>query len=200
MPTSGLIALSGLRDQGGLRPGQRVLINGAGGGVGTSAVHAKAFGAHVTAVDVTTKLDLLGSLGADRVVDGTRVDFTREGERYELILDVPGNHSFSDCRRALAADGRYVLIGHDSFGGASAWLGSLPRFFGLMALTPFRRQLPPVDFSAPDKQTGKAVLAELIESGGLTPPVDRTFALSQAAAAIRYLASGQAQGKVVIAV
>jgi NADPH:quinone reductase-like Zn-dependent oxidoreductase len=161
---------------------------------------AKAFGAHVTAVDVTTKLEMLGSIGADRVVDGTRVDFTRAGERYDVILDVPGNRPFAHCRRALAPDGRYVLIGHDGFGDASAWLGSLPRFIALMARTPLTRELPALDFSTPDKQAGMALLTELIEAGKLTPVVDRTFALDEVADAIRYLQRGGTRGKVVIAV
>jgi NADPH:quinone reductase-like Zn-dependent oxidoreductase len=198
VPTSGLIALSGVRDQGHVQAGDKVLVNGAGGGVGALAVQiARALGAHVTAVDLPAKLD---AIDADRVVDGSRVDFTREGERYDLILDVPGNHSFGDCRRALAPDGRYVLIGHDGFGDASAWFGSLPRFVALMVRTPFVRQLPALDFSAPDKREGMSVLGELIEACKLTPLVDRTFALSEAADAIRYLASGQARGKVVIAI
>jgi NADPH:quinone reductase-like Zn-dependent oxidoreductase len=95
----------------------------------------------VTGVDHTTKLDLVCSLGADHVIDYTREDFTRRGERYDMIFDVPGNHPYADIRRALAPDGTYVLIGHDLFGGAGRrWLGSLPRFLGLMAISPFSKQ------------------------------------------------------------
>jgi NADPH:quinone reductase-like Zn-dependent oxidoreductase len=201
VPTSGLLALSGLRDQGRIRTGDRVLVNGAAGGVGTFAVQlAKAFGAHVTAVDVTAKLDLLAAIGADRVLDGTRHDFTRAAERYDVVLDVPGHHPFSAVRQALTADGRYVLIGHDGYGAAGAWLGSVPRFVALMARTPFARQLPPLDFKPPDKRGGMALLAGLIETGELTPVIDRTFPLAEVPAAIRHLEAGGARGKVVISV
>jgi NADPH:quinone reductase-like Zn-dependent oxidoreductase len=202
VPTSGLIALRGLRDEGGLTAGQRVLVNGAGGGVGGLAVQiAKAFGAEVTGVDGPGKLETVRSLGADRVLDYTREDFTRAGERYDLILDVPGNHSLSECLRALAPDGRYVLIGHDGFGDAAGrWLGSLPRFIGLMARSPFVRQLPRVRFSMPSKRESMAVLAELVEAGRLVPAIDRTYPLSEVREAIRHLESGTAGGKIVIAV
>jgi NADPH:quinone reductase-like Zn-dependent oxidoreductase len=134
IPSSGLIALRGLRDEGRLRSGAHVLVDGAGGGVGTLAVQiANAGGAHVTGVDRAAKLETVGSIGADRVIDAEREDFTRGVERYDLILDVPGNHPWSDCRRALTPQGTYVLIGHDGFGAtAGRWLGSLPRFAGLM--------------------------------------------------------------------
>ena len=202
VPTAGFIALTNLRGQARIQPGQKVLVNGAGGGVGMLAVQlAKANGAHVTGVDGPEKLELVRSLGADRVLDHTREDFTRAGDRYDLIFDVPGNHSFADCRRALTTGGKYVLIGHDHFGaGGRRWLGSLPRFLGLLARTPFSRQLPSLDFSTPSKQDTMSVLAELIEAGRLTPVVDRTFALSEVPEAIRYLESGRARGRVVIAV
>jgi len=151
VPTSGLIALWNLRDGGLVQTGQKVLINGAGGGVGTLAVQlAKAFGAEVTGVDSTRKLDMVRSIGADHVIDYTQEDFTKSGERYDLIFDIPGNHSFSDCRRALTSKGTYVLIGHDHFGGAGGrWLGSLPRFFKLVVMSPFVSQLPNLNFSMP---------------------------------------------------
>lgn len=118
VPTAGLIVLQNLRGVR-LRPGAKVLVNGAAGGVGGCAVQlAKAYGAHVTGVDETGKLDLVRSLGADQVVDYTREDFTRGAERYDLIFDIPGNRSFAECRRVLALDGSYVLIGHDRFGDA----------------------------------------------------------------------------------
>jgi NADPH:quinone reductase-like Zn-dependent oxidoreductase len=201
VPTSALIALHNLRGRSEVRPGQRVLINGAGGGVGIFALQiAKARGADVTAVDAGAKLDTLRSVGADRVIDHTQQDFTQAGDRYDLIVDIPGNRPFSACRRVLAPDGTYVLIGHDGYGTtAGRWLGSLGTFARLLIRTPFVRQLPKPEFSTPSKRESMAVLAQLIEEGRLTPVVDRTFPLAEAAAAIRYLESGQAQGKVVIA-
>ena len=201
VPTSGLIALRNLPRER-VRPGRSVLVNGAGGGVGAFAVQlAKAYGAKVTGVDHSTKLDLVRSLGADHVIDYTREDFTRSGERYDLIFDVPGNHSFSDCRRALVPEGTYVLIGHDHFGDVGGrWLGSLPHFFELMALSLFRRQLPKLSMTTPSKEDSMAVLRDLLESGKLTPVVDRTYPLDQVAEAIRYLTEGTANGRIVITV
>jgi NADPH:quinone reductase-like Zn-dependent oxidoreductase len=201
--TSGLIAIAGVRHQGKLQAGQRVLVNGAGGGVGVMAVQlAKALGAaSVTAVDSARKLEMLRSIGADQVVDYAREDFTQRGERHDLIVDVPGNRPFSECRRALAPDGTYVLIGHDQFGATGrAWFGSIPRFLGLVVRTPFSKQLPKVDFSMPDKLESMALLHELVEATKLTPVVDRTFPLSEVAAAIRYMESGAVCGKVVLTV
>jgi NADPH:quinone reductase-like Zn-dependent oxidoreductase len=202
VPTSASIALQGLRDQGRVQPGHRVLINGAGGGVGSIAVQlAKAFGANVTGVDSTGKLGMVRSLGADQVIDYTQEDFTRRGARYDLILDVPGNHSLSECRRALAPKGTYVLIGHNHFGASGGrWLGSLPRFFKLIVLSPFVSQLPTVNFSMANKKDSMTVLRELIEGGKVTPVIDRTFPLSEVPEAIRHLEDGHARGKVVIIV
>ena len=198
LPSSGLIVLLNLRDHD-FRPGQRVLVNGAAGGVGSIAVQlAKAHGAHVTAVDGTAKLDMLRRIGADEVIDYTREDFTAQAQRYDLIVDVAGNHPFSRCRRALTPEGTYVLIGHDHFG--ESWFGSLPRFLMLIARTPFSKQLPRLDFSTPSKRESLAALAELVEAHKLTPVVDRTFPLSQVPEAIRYLESGEACGKIVIRV
>ena len=199
--TSGPIAVQGIRDEGRVQPGQRVLINGAGGGVGTTAVQlAKAFGADVTAVDAPEKLEMLRSIGADRVLDYTQQDFTRSGERYDLVLDIAGNHPWSDLRRALTPDGTYVLIGHDQYGGSGhRWFGSLGRFFRLMVISPFVSQLHPFR-GAKDPGDRLVVLKELIEAGKVTPVIDRTFPLSEVPEAIRYLESGQAQGKVVITV
>jgi NADPH:quinone reductase-like Zn-dependent oxidoreductase len=130
VPTSGFIALQNLRDARQVGPGRKVLINGAGGGVGALALQfAKAHGAHVTAVDSTGKLSMLRSLGADEVIDYTREDFTRRGVRYDLIFDVPGNRPFSAFRRALKPDGRYVPIGHESFGASGKRVfGTCPTF------------------------------------------------------------------------
>ena len=202
VPTSGLIALQGLRHQVQVQPGQKVLINGAGGGVGTIAVQlAKAYGAEVTGVDSTGKLDMVRSLGAEQVIDYSQEDFTQGGERYDLIVDVPGNHSFSECRRALSPKGTYVLIGHDHFGKLGhRFLGSLPRVSKLIVMSPFVSQLPELSFSMPTKKESMAVLKELLEAGKLTPVIDRTYPLSEAPEAIRYLEEGHTQGKVLIIV
>ena len=200
VPTSGLITLQNLPNGGLLHPGQKVLVNGAGGGVGAFAVQiAKAYGANVTGVDSTKKLDMVRSLGVDHVIDYTQENFTQSGERYDLIFDIPGNYPFSDCRRVLTPNGKYVLIGHDRFGqGAGRWFGSMPRVLKLVALSPFVSQLPTSNFSMPDKKNQMAVLKEFIEAGELTPIIDRTYPLSEAPEAIRYLQDGYAQGKVVI--
>ncbi|MEX0763359.1 MAG: NAD(P)-dependent alcohol dehydrogenase [Dehalococcoidia bacterium] len=202
VPTSAIIALNGLRGQGQVQPGQKVLVNGAGGGVGAFAVQlARAFGAEVTGVDSTSKLDMVRSLGADHVIDYTREDFTVGSERYDLIFDIPGNHPFSACRRALAPGGTYVLIGHDQFGASGRRiLGSLPGFFKLMAMSPFVSQLPKLSFSMPPRKESMAVLKEFIEAGELTPFIDRTFSLDKVPEAIRYMEEGHAQGKVIITV
>jgi NADPH:quinone reductase-like Zn-dependent oxidoreductase len=202
VPTSALIVLQNLRGPAEVRAEQRVLINGAAGGVGSFALQlAKAAGADVTAVDSAEKLDMLRSLGADRVIDFTREDFTTERQRYDLILDIPGNHPFSEVRKALTPTGIYVLIGHDGYGAtAGRWLGSLRRFLKLMAIGPFVKQLPPVDFSSPDKPEAMARVKELMDSGKVTPVIDRTFSLSEAPQAIQYLEQGRARGKIVITV
>jgi NADPH:quinone reductase-like Zn-dependent oxidoreductase len=200
--TSGIIALSAVRREARVRPGQRVLVNGAAGGVGALALQiAKADGAEVTAVDSEDKLDLAKSLGAEDVIDYTRDDFTLLGARYDAIIDVPGNHGFSAIRRALTPDGTYVLIGHDAYGAAGrSWFGSMPRFFGLMARARFTRQLPPPSFAQPDRKESLAVLRDLLAAGSLTPAVDRTFPLDEAVEAIRYLERGGARGKIVLTI
>ena len=202
VPTSALIALQTLRHQGKVGAGQKVLVNGAGGGVGAFAVQlARAFGAHVTGVDRTDKLDMIRALGAEEVIDYTRDDFTRRDERYDLIIDIPGNHSLSDCRRALTPAGTYVLVGHDHYGrGMHRWLGMLPHAFRLMAMSLFVSQLPDARFSMPDKRESMEQLRELLEAGKLSPHIDRTYPLSEVPEAIRYLQEGNARGKVVITV
>jgi NADPH:quinone reductase-like Zn-dependent oxidoreductase len=201
VPTAGLIALMNLQ-QAGLRSGQDVLVNGAAGGVGSIAVQvAKANGAAVTGVDSTEKLELVRSLGADRVIDYTREDFTRGDDRYDLIFDVPGGHRLADCRRVLKPDGIYVLIGHDHFGRVGRrWLGSLPTFVKLMSMSLVVKQLPRPDFKTPPKQEQMAILAELLEAGSLTPVVGRTYPLAEVPEAIRRLAAGDTLGRIVITV
>ena len=200
-PNAGKIAVQGLRDEGRLRAGQRVLVIGAGGGVGTAAVQiARAWGAEVTGVDVADKLDLIRSIGADDVIDHEREDFTRMSARYDLILDVAGTRPFSELRRALTPEGTYVLIGHDHYGrDGRRWIGSLGRFAKLLVRSPFVKQLPGLR-GAKDPGDRLKVVKELAETGAFTPVVDRTFPLPEVPAAIRYLQEGRAVGRVVITV
>jgi NADPH:quinone reductase-like Zn-dependent oxidoreductase len=169
--------------------------------VGTFAVQlAKASGADVTGVDAAAKLEMIRSIGADRVLDHIQEDFTRSGERYDVVLDIAGNHPWADVKRALTPEGTYVLIGHDQYGAAGhRWFGSLGRFFKLMVISPFVPQLHPFR-GAKDPGDRLVVMKELIETGKITPVVDRTFPLSKVREAMRYLESGQARGKVVITV
>jgi NADPH:quinone reductase-like Zn-dependent oxidoreductase len=196
---SARIALRCVRDEGAVQPGQRVLVNGAGGGVGMFAVQiAKALGAHVTGVDRGDKLDLLRSIGCEEVVDYEREDFTRARPPYDVVIDIPGNRPFSEVRRALTADGSYVLIGHDHFGTQGRrWIGSLGTFAKLLVMSPFVRQLHGLRGSK-EPEDALAVIRELVQEGKIVPIVDRAFPLEQVAEAIRYLAEGRAHGKVVI--
>jgi NADPH:quinone reductase-like Zn-dependent oxidoreductase len=200
VPTSGFIALLNLRGGRVVRSGQRVLINGAGGGVGSLAVQiAKAGGAHVTAVDSTHKLEMLRALGADEVIDFTREDFTRRGARYDLIFDVPGNRPLAACRRALEPGGKYVLIGHVRFDASRGRaLGLFPRFFKLIFLSFFVKQLRLGTSSVPSQREAMAVLRDLLESGQITPVVDSTYALSDAREAFRQMIEGKARGKILL--
>ena len=189
VPTSGLAALHGIRDAGKVQPGQKVLINGASGGVGTFAVQlAKALGAEVTAVCSTRNVELVRALGADHVIDYTQEDFTQGGPRYDLILDNAGNHSLSKLRRALAPTGRLIP------NSGSAGLGT---FITAFVSSPFLRQQGRPYLSVP-KLKDLTFLKELIEAGKVTPAIDRTYPLSDAADAFRYLGNGHARGKVVI--
>jgi NADPH:quinone reductase-like Zn-dependent oxidoreductase len=200
VPTSGYIALLNFGGARRVRPGQEVLVNGAGGGVGALALQlAKAYGARVTAVDSTKKLGMLRSLGADQVIDYTREDFTKRGVRYDLIFDIPGNHPFSACKRALTPEGSYVLIGHEEFGESGKPIfGLIPRFFRLMFLSLLVKHLPKPSFSMPSKKDTMAVFREFLEAGKITPVIDRTYPLSEASEAIRYLIEGEPQGRVII--
>jgi NADPH:quinone reductase-like Zn-dependent oxidoreductase len=194
---SGLTALQGLRDKAKVRPGQKVLIIGASGGVGTYAVQlARAFGAEVTGVASTTKVDLVRSLGADHVIDYTRDDFADGTQRYDVILDIGGNASLSRLRRALAPTGTLVLVGGEAGG---RWLGGLDRQLRALLLSPFVRQKLRSLLSRENRED-ILVLTELIQGGKVTPVIDRVYDLSEAPKAIRYLEEGHASGKVVVRV
>jgi len=196
VPVAAFTALQGLRDTGRLQAGQKVLINGAAGGVGTFAVQiARWLGADVTGVSSTRNLDLVRSIGAHHVTDYTEVNFTQERERYNLVFDLAGNHSLTDLRRALAADGTLVLVGGPDNG---RWLGPLMDPLKAVALSPFVIQkLRP--FLAHLRKDDLIVLRDLLEAGTVTPVVDRTYPLRDVPDAIRYLEEGHARGKVVIA-
>ena len=197
LPASGVTALQALRDRGAVQPGQHVLVIGASGGVGTFAVQlAKAFGAEVTGVCSTTKTDLVRSLGADHVFDYSLEDFTATGTRYDLILDIGGNTSLSRLRQALTPKGTLVIVGGETSG---KWLGGTDRQVRAMVLSMFVSQKLGT-FIAAVKQEDLLVLAQLAESGQLTPAVDRTFSLDEAPKAIRHLDEGHARGKVVVTV
>lgn len=200
VPTAGLIALANLPELGSRGAGQRVLVNGAGGGVGAMAIQlARASGMHVTAVDHRDKLDLLRTLGADRVVDYTTEDVTRTGQRYDLVFDVVGNHRYAALRRAVAPDGTYVLIGHDHFGAhGRRWLGSIPTMCSLMARSMIDERLPRPTSAKRDRPQSMAYLHDLLQDGSLAPVVDRTFPLDQVPDAIALLASGRALGRIVV--
>ncbi len=202
VPTAALIALTNLRDQGRVRSGQRVLVNGAGGAVGVWAVQlAKAFGAEVTAVDAPAKLDLLGDLGADHVVDYTRQDVTRLGVRFDLVFDVVSQARFAEVRRVLEPDGTYLLVGYGQYGRSGhRLLGSLGRMLPLLAISPLVKQIPGIR-PGPSREENWATIVELLEAGRIHPVVDqRTFPLAQAADAIDYLATGVAKGRVILTV
>ena len=200
VPTSGYIVLMNLRGASQSLPGKKVLVNGAGGGVGSLALQvAKAYGAHVTAVDNTNKLDMLRSLGADDVVDYTKEDFTRRGVRYDLIFDIPGNFSFRACKRALQQDGRYTLIGHEGYGSSGKhFFGILPQFFGLMLLSRFVKQLRGGGLPFPVRKDAMAVLKHLLADEKITPVIDSTYPLSEVGAAMRHMMEDELHGKVIL--
>ena len=194
---SGLTALQGLRDHGRVQPGQKVLIIGASGGVGTYAVQlAKAFGAQVTGVCSTTKVDMVRSLGADHVIDYTRDDFADRGQRYDLILDIGGNSSLARLRRVLTPRGKLVIVGGETGG---RWLGGTDRQIRALLLSPFVSQKMGT-FISRENHEDMLVLKELIEAGKVTPAIDRTYPLTEAPQAIEYLQQGHARGKVLITV
>jgi NADPH:quinone reductase-like Zn-dependent oxidoreductase len=194
---SGLPALQGLRDHGKMRPGQKVLIIGASGGVGTYAVQlAKAFGAEVTGVCTTTKVDLVRSIGADHVIDYKHDDFAEGEQHYDLILDIGGNSSLSRLRRALTPKGTLVIVGGETDG---RWLGGTDRQLRALLLSPFVGQKLGT-FISRENHEDMIVLKDLIEAGKVTPVIDRTYPLSEVPEAIRYMRKGRARGKVVITV
>jgi NADPH:quinone reductase-like Zn-dependent oxidoreductase len=199
VPVAGLTALQALRDHGHVEPGQHVLINGASGAVGTFAVQiAKAFGAQVTAVCSSQNVGLARSLGADRVVDYTREDVTRSGQRYDLMLDIAGSHPWSACRRILNPKSTFVVV------GASAHTvhgtGALLRHLAVLRLVTLRASQRVVFFIAKLNQDGLLVLQDMLRSGKLNPVIDRRYELDQAADAFRYLKEGHARGKIVVTV
>ncbi len=191
VPLATLAALHGLRDKGQIQPGQKVLINGASGGVGTFAVQlAKYFGAAVTAVCSTGKVDLARSLGANHVIDYTQEDFTRSGRQYDLILAVNGNRSIFDYKRALTPNGTYVMAG-----------GSTGQLFQALLLGPWISLIGKQKMgalSSMPNQKDLLFIKELLESGKIKPVIDRRYPLSEVSKAIRYVEEGHAKGKVVI--
>jgi NADPH:quinone reductase-like Zn-dependent oxidoreductase len=194
VPVAAITALQGLRDKGQLQPGQKVLINGASGGVGTFAVQiAKSMGAEVTGVCSTRNVEMVRSIGADNVVDYTKEDFTKGAQRYDVILDNVGNHSLSDLRRVMTPDGNYVMVG----GPSGRWLDPMPRAFGAVVQSWFVSQEMSMFISQLNKKD-MTVLRDLIAAGKVTPVIDRTYKLSEVGKAVEYLETGRARGKVVI--
>src|SRR6266542_3590032 len=196
---AGITALQALRDRGKVQPGQKVLINGASGGVGTFAVQiAKSLGADVTGVCSTRNVDLVKSLGADHVIDYTKEDFTKSAERYDVMLDNVGNRTLSECKSVLTPKGKYVLIGG---GGASeqGLLGGLGKALWAMLFSKFVNQQMGMMMADPS-QKDLTILADMMQSGKLKPVIDRTYKLAEVPQAIQYLEQGHARGKVVITV
>jgi NADPH:quinone reductase-like Zn-dependent oxidoreductase len=192
---AGLTALQGLRDKGKIFAGSKVLVNGAAGGVGTFAVQiAKSFGAHVTGVCSTRNLEMVRSIGADEVIDYTQNDFTTSNQRYDLILECVGNHSFSECRRVLNPTGRFVMVGgpHEM-----SVIGLLALMTKPLVLSLFVSQKA-VMFIAKSSQDDLTLLGELIATGKLKPVIDSRYSLSDARDAVRQVEEGHARGKVII--
>ncbi len=194
---AGITALQAIRDKGKIQAGQKILINGASGGVGTFAVQiAKSFGADVTGVCSTRNVDLVRSLGADHVIDYTKEDFAKSAEHYDVILDNVPNHSLSECRGVLTPNGKYVMIG----GGGpndNRWVGPFGRIIHALVLSPFISQQMGM-MMADTSQKDLTILADMMQSGKIKPVIDRTYKLSEVPAAIAYLEEGHARGKVII--
>ena len=191
---AGCTALQGLRDKARLQRGQKVLIIGAGGGVGMFAVQiSKWLGAHVTAVTRTESVELVRSLGADEVIDHRTQDFARGSERYDVLFDIGGTRSLADCRRVMAADAIFVVVG----GPQGRWIAPADRMFKAMAYSRFVKQRF-VPFLSKHDPAGLALLGKLVEEGTITPVIDRRYTLNEAADAIRSVGEGHARGKVVV--
>jgi NADPH:quinone reductase-like Zn-dependent oxidoreductase len=195
--TAGLTALQSLRDKGRIQAGHKVLINGASGGIGTFAVQiARSLGVDVTGVCSTGAVDMVRSIGADRVIDYTREDFTSGPQRYDLILDCVGNHSLFACRRVLAPGGTYVVVG----GPAGRWMiGPLSRALTAPLLSRFGNRRLMMHLTRPS-QAGLIEIGELIEAGKVTPVIDSRYRLDDASEAVRHLEQGHPRGKVVVTV
>ena len=194
VPIAAITALQALRDKGKIYPGQKILINGASGGVGTFAVQiAKSFGAEVTGVCSTRNEEMVRSLGADHVIDYTKDDYTEKEQRYDLIIDNVGNHSLSSNRKVLNPEGTFVIIG----GAKGNWLGPLMNPIKAMMYSPFVGQ-EFVMLLAKMRKEDLAVLADLMQAGEVTPVIDRRYPLSEVPAAIRYSEEGHARGKIII--
>ena len=193
-PVAGLTALQALRDKGQIQPEQKVLINGAAGGVGTFAVQiAKSLGAEVTGVCSTRNVEMVRSIGADKVIDYTREDFTSNGQHYDVIFDLVANHSFSEHRRVLTPRGIYIgagILGGSLIGVLTSWIAQLVMF-------PFVSQKFP-SFMAKMSQKDLTAIGALMEEGKVTPVIDRRYSLSEAPEAVRYVAEQHARGKVII--
>jgi NADPH:quinone reductase-like Zn-dependent oxidoreductase len=195
VPIAAFTALQGLRDKGEIRPGQKVLINGAAGGVGTFAVQiAKSFGAEVTGVCSTRNVDMVRSIGADQVIDYTHEDFTKSGQRYDLLFDCIGNHSLSACRRVLNPKGILIMAGTRSGQGM---ISLFARLITALVLSWFVSQKLVTFLARPSKED-LATMRDLMATGKVIPVIDRRYSLSEIPQAIRYLEEGHARGKVVI--
>ena len=195
VPVSGLTALQAVRDRGHVQAGQQVLVIGASGGVGTFAVQiAKAYGADVTGVCSTAKADVVKSIGADRIIDYTREDIADGGRRYDVILDTGGNRPLRQLRRALTPRGTLVIIGGETDG---RWIGGSDRQLRAVTLSPFTSQHLSTLLCSENK-ADLIALTEMIESGQVTPVIDKVYPLSETIAAVRYMRDGHARGKVVI--
>ena len=196
---AGITALQGVRDKGKVQTGQKVLVNGASGGVGTFAVQiAKSYGAEVTGVCSTRNADLVKSLGADRVIDYTKEDFTKSAERYDVMLDNVGNHSLAECRSVLTPNGKYVLIGGGN-ANEQGFLGGLGKALWAVVYSKFVKQPMGMMMAQPSTQD-LTLLADMVQSGKLKTVIDRTYKLEQTADAVRYVEEGHARGKVIITV
>ena len=200
VPSSGFIALQNLRDIDRLQPGKHVLVNGAGGGVGSLAVQiAKAHGAIVTAVDYGNKSNLLSSLGVDYFIDCNIENYTQSDNRYDLIFDIPGNYPPSVCKKVLKDNGKYILIGHQNFGQSGKQvLGLIPDFIKIMRLARTESQFKASQKHMPDRKETLRELSRLLESGKLNPPIDSCYPLEQIKSAFRHMMEEQIFGKVMI--